>query len=124
VARIGEDVRENGDWSAPEPERGSVCLNCGARNAPGARFCASCGTPFREPDPQVIDVSSGEPHVVIHEDDRGPAGWQQWGTARVDQGRVYVARGGRRGCLLLNVLALLVFCCACWFLWSSVSWAL
>jgi hypothetical protein len=68
----------------------------------------------------MIDVSSGEPHVVTA-GDRGVAGWQGWGGERIEQGRVYVARGGRRGCLLLNVVFLLLFCCTCWVLWSSVG---
>jgi hypothetical protein len=122
----GVSARDNGDWGTERRDR--FCANCGARNPAGASFCNACGTPLREPEPQTIDVSTGEPQVVVPGEERGPTsrqdwqGWQGWGNARVEQGRVYVARGGRRGCLLLNILAILLLCCACWFLWTSVRW--
>jgi hypothetical protein len=70
----------------------------------------------------VIDVSSGEPHVIIPRDDPEQAAWRQWGSGGFEQGRVYVARGGRGGCLLVSIIGVLLFCCACWFLWNSVAW--
>ena len=34
----------------------SVCLNCGAENPDGARFCLNCATPFRHGDASRADV--------------------------------------------------------------------
>src|SRR5690606_10365674 len=94
-------MRENGNWGG---ERTVVCRNCGASNPPNAAYCSSCGSPLGgEPEEQVIDVSSGEPRVITPEE-RGATGWptyQGWGSERVEQTRVYVARGGRTTCLLI-----------------------
>ncbi|HEX5164907.1 MAG TPA: zinc-ribbon domain-containing protein [Thermomicrobiales bacterium] len=101
------------------------CPNCGASNPAGAGYCASCGS--RLPDDTtadeetLIDVSSGQPRVL----DEEPAGAFGSGrvqggftTVRFGQGRVVVSEGNRRTCLLVAVVALLVFCCACWVIWS------
>lgn len=110
-------MRENGNWGQ---DRGIVCRNCGATNPADATFCASCGAALGDPEPQVIDVSSGEPHVLTNAE-QDVSGWQGWRGERIEQGRVYVARGGHRGCLLLNVLLVLLFCCTCWVLWSALG---
>jgi hypothetical protein len=101
------------------------CPNCGASNPAGAGYCAACGS--RLPDVNVadeetlIDVSSSQPRVLEEEpaDPFGP-GRVQGGftTVRIEQGRVFVSQGNRRTCLLIAIVVVLVFCCACWLLWS------
>lgn len=110
-------MRENGNWGQ---DRGVACRNCGATNPAGAAYCSSCGSALGEPPEEMIDVSTGEPRVVTAEE-RGVSGWQGWGSERIEQGRVYVARGGRTTCLLLNLVFLLLVCCTCWVLWNSVG---
>lgn len=110
-------MRENGNWGQ---DRGVPCRNCGAANSTQAVSCASCGATLNAPEQQVIDVSTPEPRVVTLEE-REVSGWQGWGGERIERGRVYVARGGRTTCLLLNVLVVLLLCCVCWVLWTSVG---
>jgi hypothetical protein len=110
-------MRENGNWGQ---DRGLVCRNCGATNAANAAYCASCGSALGDPEQQLIDVSTGEPHVV-GSGQQAASGWQGWGSERVEMGRVYVSRGGRRGCLLLNVIFVLLACCTCWVLWNALG---
>lgn len=110
-------MQGNGNWGQ---DRGIVCRNCGATNPANAVYCASCGSALGEPEPQMIDVSSGRPHVLSPEE-QTVSGWQGWGGERIQQGRVYVMRGGRPGCLIINVLVLLLLCCTCWVLWNTVG---
>ncbi len=37
---------QTADSEANPPQEERICPNCGAHNAPGARFCDHCGTPF------------------------------------------------------------------------------
>ena len=102
------------------------CPNCGAPNAADATRCASCGAMLRPRaadanDPTIIDVTSGEPRVVPAqvesvEDERA---WPYTFSTRAFEhgpGRVIVARGGTRGCLLVGLVLALTFCCSCWAL--------
>ena len=98
------------------------CLNCGASNAAQAAYCSACGSRLPAPDADesetLIDVSSGQPRVLVEEQPTGPGGIQGgFTTVRFEQGRVFVTQGNRRNCLIVAVVALLLLCCACWFLW-------
>ena len=95
-----------------------ICPNCGAPNTSDDARCRSCGM-WLGGQGQVIDVTTGEPEPVA-----GPeamaGGWQGgFQTATFDGGRVVVARGGGRTCLLVTVVAALVGCCLCWALWNG-----
>jgi hypothetical protein len=103
------------------------CPNCGASNPAGAVYCSACGSrlpaPGADESETLIDVSSGEPRVLVEEQPSGAGpfgGGIQGGftTVRFEQGRVFVSQGNRRNCLIVAVVALLLVCCACWFLWS------
>jgi len=101
------------------------CLNCGTPNPAQALYCSSCGSRLPEADlsdeEMIVDVSSGQPQILEEEQPAGPfgRGGFQGGftTVRLDQGRVFVTQGNRRNCLLVAIASLLLFCCACWFLW-------
>jgi hypothetical protein len=102
------------------------CPNCGAPNAADATRCANCGAMLRpqtinhNDDPTVIDVTNGEPRVVpaqVEADDE--RAWPYTFSTRTFEhgpGRVIVARGGTRGCLLIGLVLALAFCCSCWAL--------
>lgn len=101
------------------------CLNCGAPNSAQAIYCSSCGSRLPDVDPPddetVIDVSSGQPRVLAEEPASPFGGGRVQGgftTVRFEQGRVFVSQGNRRNCLLSAAVGLLLFCCACWLLWS------
>ena len=118
-----KSVQDN-DWQMSRVVR---CPNCGASNPARAEYCSSCGSRLPESDPAeeeevLIDVSSGQPRVLEDDQPSGAfgRGSLQGGftTVRFDQGRVFVSQGNQRNCLLVAVVGLLLFCCACWFLWS------
>jgi hypothetical protein len=70
----------------------------------------------------LIDVTSGEPEIVAV--DGTPSRGSRSGgmtTVTFDRGRVVVARGGRRACLITLVLLLLVTGCTCWLLWTALG---
>jgi hypothetical protein len=104
------------------------CLNCGASNPAQAVYCSACGSRLPAPDADesetLIDVSSGQPRVLVEEQPSGPGPFGRGGiqggftTVRFEQGRVIVSEGNRRNCLIVAVVGLLLGCCACWFLWS------
>jgi hypothetical protein len=103
------------------------CPNCGASNPIGAVHCSSCGSllpeqdDLDEPGETVIDVSSGQPQV-LEEEPPADSFWRGgFTTIRMDQSRVYVTQGGRRTCLIVLLVALLLTCCVCWLAWNTVD---
>jgi len=101
------------------------CLNCGAPNPAQAMKCSACGSRLPVSDPPdeeiLIDVSSGQPHVLEEEQPVGPFGNRFPGgftTVRVEQGRLFITEGRRNNCLIVAVVGLLLVCCMCWVLWA------
>jgi hypothetical protein len=114
------------DWE--RARRGVICPNCGASNWPDAEYCASCGTALPTAASQdqetIIDVSSGEPRVVVR-DEPQPTGWTSsfpgfpsGGFNEGVRGRTVTMRGGR-GCLIPLLLLALLTCCSCWLIWQG-----
>lgn len=113
--------------------RGDVCPNCGASNWPDAEHCVSCGTRLpsiadRDSSTEtVIDVSTGEPQLVVSDDQEtanwpGPFGSFPFGGAGGGvRGRTVVMRSGGRGCLLPLILLGLLTCCSCWLIWRGFA---
>jgi hypothetical protein len=73
--------------------------------------------------PTIIDVTSSEPHILPTEPDEEPSPRWQGGFTSIgsSRGRVIVGRGGSRTCLLIAAAVLLVSCCVCWALWTTVG---
>ncbi len=95
-----------------------ICPSCGASNASTDARCRSCGAWLGEQG-QVIDVTTGQPEPV-EGPETYPGGWQgEFQTVTAGRGRVVVARGGSRTCLIVAVVVALVGCCLCWVLWSG-----
>jgi hypothetical protein len=102
------------------------CPNCGAPNAADATRCVNCGAALprhadgADAEPTIIDVTAGDPQVVpAHVEEPDEHAWPYTFSTRTFEhgpGRVIVARGGTRGCLLVGVVLLLAFCCSCWAL--------
>ncbi len=96
------------------------CPNCGAPNASQDPRCRSCGA-WLGGQGQVIDVTTGEPEPV-ESPDAVPGGWQgRVQTMTFDRGRVVVAQGGSRTCLLVALAGLVLSCCVCWVLWNGMA---
>lgn len=94
----------------------TICRQCGTRNPDDAAYCASCGAPLhdeQDEQPTIIDVSSVGPEVV----DTEPRG-RWFGEQYIGQGRIYVAQGGNRTCVIVVVVVLLAICCVCIGWWS------
>lgn len=56
---VGEETQEESE-ETPE-EQPAICVSCGGKNIPGARFCEFCGTPF--PADQ-IELTPIEPEPI------------------------------------------------------------
>lgn len=118
----------NADWNRPDTDR-VFCPTCGAENRPGAESCHSCGRTLSPSDQEtIIEVTSGDPRIVpSHERDDPDAdtSWREmpggFSTVTFDRGRVIVARGGSRACLITLALFALVSCCVCWVIWSAIG---
>ncbi len=120
----------NADWNRDRSDADRVtCPTCGTANQAGATHCQNCGRPLPAANPEtIIEVTSGDPRIVRpgELDDPSPrTTWREmpggFNTATFDRGRVIVARGGSRGCLISLALFALVSCCVCWVLWSSID---
>ena len=109
--------------------RGMICPNCGASNWPDTAACASCGTtlPTEDADARetIIDVSSGEPQIVVRDEpdaSRWPGAFGSFpfgGVGGDVRGRTIVMRGGGRACLIPLLLLGLLTCCSCWLIWQG-----
>jgi hypothetical protein len=110
------------DWE--RARRGIVCANCGASNWPDAEYCASCGMSLADAeraDETIIDVSSGEPQIVVRDEPRSTGfpfgGFGTFGDNV--RGRTVVVRGGGRACLIPLIVLGLLACCSCWLIWQG-----
>ena len=132
------DRDHNREWNAnwnrlgadnDEERDGVVCAACGAPNRAGAAQCGNCGHPLPATSREtIIEVTSGDPRIVPGsdiDDSYRRTTWREtpggFSTATFDRGRVIVARGGSRGCLITLALFALVSCCVCWLMWSTVG---